>query len=73
MNRSGRSLVMAAGDKARNKVEELKGKVKKKVGEVTGTEQVEAEGKGEEAKADINQAVEKVKDAFTGDKNKGSR
>ncbi|PKW15841.1 CsbD family protein [Saccharopolyspora spinosa] len=60
---------MSAEDKAKNKTEELKGKVKKKIGEATDTEQLEAEGKGKEMKGDLKQAGEKVKDAFTGDEN----
>lgn len=58
---------MSTGDKAKKKAEELKGKAKKKIGEATGTEQLEAEGKGKEVKGDLEQAGEKVKDAFTRD------
>ena len=55
---------MGTEDKAENKVEELQGKGKEAVGKATDDEQLEAEGKGDQAKADVKQAGEKVKDAF---------
>ncbi|MEV0705068.1 CsbD family protein [Saccharopolyspora sp. NPDC050389] len=56
---------MSAEDKAKNKIEELKGTAKKKIGEATDTEQLEAEGKAKETKENLKQAGEKIKDAFT--------
>ncbi|WP_137874240.1 CsbD family protein [Rhodococcus sp. Q] len=55
---------MSAIDKAKNKAEELAGKAKKKVGEATGDDRTEAEGRRDEAKGNIKQAGEKVKDTF---------
>jgi uncharacterized protein YjbJ (UPF0337 family) len=55
---------MATADKARNKAEELKGRAKEKTGEVTGDDKLRAEGKADQAGADLKQAGEKVKDAF---------
>lgn len=55
---------MSAIDKAKNKAEELAGKAKKKVGEATGDDRTEGEGRRDEAKGNIKQAGEKVKDAF---------
>jgi len=55
---------MGATDKVSNKVEELKGQAKQKMGEATGNEQWQAEGKADEAKGDLKQAGEKVKDVF---------
>ena len=55
---------MATADKARNKAEELKGRAKEKTGEVTGGDKLRAEGKADQAGADLKQAGEKVKDAF---------
>ena len=55
---------MAAENKAANKVTEVKGKIKKKVGQATDDTGLEAEGRTEESKGDIKQAGEKVKDAF---------
>ena len=55
---------MALDDKISNKAEELKGKAKEAVGHVTGNEQMEAEGKVDQAKGNIKQAGEKIKDVF---------
>ncbi|GAA4020166.1 hypothetical protein GCM10022247_50100 [Allokutzneria multivorans] len=57
---------MSDSDKIENKADELKGKAKEKVGEATDNEQWQAEGKGEQVKANLKQAAEKVKDAFRG-------
>lgn len=59
-----RDSIMGAENKAANKVTELKGKIKKKAGQVTDDEGLEAEGRAEESKGDLKQAGEKVKDAF---------
>jgi uncharacterized protein YjbJ (UPF0337 family) len=55
---------MGVTDKMDNKAEELKGKAKQKAGAATGNEQWQAEGKVDEAKGDLKQAGEKVKDVF---------
>ena len=54
---------MGADDKARNKLDELTGKAKEHVGDASGDEQLEAEGRLERGKASLKQAGEKVKDA----------
>lgn len=54
---------MGIGDKISNKTEELKGEAKESYGDATGDEQLEAEGKGDQASAGIKDAGEKVKDA----------
>ena len=59
-----RDSIMGAENKAANKVTEIKGKIKKKAGQVTDDESLEAEGRAEESKGDLKQASEKVKDAF---------
>jgi uncharacterized protein YjbJ (UPF0337 family) len=59
-----RDSIMATENKAANKVTEVKGKIKKKAGQVTNDEGLEAEGRAEESKGDLKQAGEKVKDAF---------
>ncbi|UJW31979.1 CsbD family protein [Saccharothrix sp. AJ9571] len=53
-------------DKAENKTDELKGKAKETVGDATGNEQWQAEGKAEQGKANVKQAGEKLKDAVKG-------
>lgn len=55
---------MAADDKASNKAEELKGKVKEGVGSAIGDENLENQGRNDQAKSNLKQGVEKIKDAF---------
>lgn len=55
---------MGMDDKIENKAEELKGRVKEGAGEVTDDPDLEAEGKVDQAKANIKQAAEKAKDAM---------
>ena len=57
---------MGIDDKADNKAEELKGKAKETVGDATDDEDLQAEGRAQEAKGSLKQAGEKVKDAFEG-------
>jgi uncharacterized protein YjbJ (UPF0337 family) len=56
---------MGLGDKAKDKAEELAGKAKATVGDKTDNPDLEAEGRRQEAQADVKQAGENVKD--TGD------
>ena len=55
---------MSGADKAKNKIQELAGKAKEAVGKVTGDKSIENEGKGDQAKSNLKDAGEKVKDAF---------
>ena len=55
---------MSATDKAKNKVEDLTGKAKEAVGNVTGDKQTRDEGRADQAKSSLKDAGEKVKDAF---------
>ncbi|HZJ52239.1 MAG TPA: CsbD family protein [Actinomycetota bacterium] len=55
---------MATEDKARNKGEETKGKLKEKTGEVTGDRELEQQGRRDQSKSKLKQAGEKVKDAI---------
>lgn len=55
---------MSGLDKAKNKAEEVSGKVKEKTGQATGNERLEAEGDVDQTKGNLKQAGEKVKDAF---------
>jgi uncharacterized protein YjbJ (UPF0337 family) len=61
---TGGVFIMGAENKAANKVTEVRGKIKKKAGQATDDTGLEAEGHAEEAKGDLKQAGEKVKDAF---------
>jgi uncharacterized protein YjbJ (UPF0337 family) len=58
---------MGLDDKIDNAAEKLGGKGKEAAGEATGDDRLKAEGKGDQAKADLKQAGEKVKDAFKKD------
>jgi uncharacterized protein YjbJ (UPF0337 family) len=55
---------MSAGDKIQNAAEDLGGKAKEGAGKLTNNEHLEAEGKADQAKADVKKAGEDVKDAF---------
>jgi uncharacterized protein YjbJ (UPF0337 family) len=56
---------MGLGDKIENAAQKAKGTAKEKVGETTDDDKLAAEGKVDKAKADVKQAGEKIKDAFT--------
>jgi uncharacterized protein YjbJ (UPF0337 family) len=51
-------------DKAKNAIEDVGGKAKEALGKASGDESTENEGKGDQAKADLKNAGENVKDAF---------
>ncbi len=55
---------MGLDDKIENATDDLKGKAKEATGKATDDESLEAEGRGDQAKSDLKQAGEKVKDAF---------
>ncbi|MCI0157921.1 CsbD family protein [Leifsonia shinshuensis] len=55
---------MGLDDKIGNAAESAGGKAKETAGKATGDERLEAEGKGDQVKADLKNAAEKVKDAF---------
>ena len=55
---------MGTDDKLRNQSEDLKGKAKETIGRATDDEELEAQGRTDQAKADLKNAGEKVKDAI---------
>jgi uncharacterized protein YjbJ (UPF0337 family) len=55
---------MSLADKAENKAEELKGKGKEAAGRATDDDELKAEGKTDQAKGNLKQAGEKIKDVF---------
>ena len=55
---------MGIADKAKNVAQDLAGKAKEVAGEVTNDDKLKAEGKKDQAAADVKQAAENVKDAF---------
>ena len=54
---------MGTDDRIANAAEDLKGKAKEAWGDATDNEQLEAEGKMDQAKASVKDKVEDVKDA----------
>ena len=54
---------MGTQDKASNKLQDIKGKVKETAGKATGNEELERKGKTDQAKASVKDVGEKVKDA----------
>ncbi|GAB3351522.1 MULTISPECIES: CsbD family protein [Micromonospora] len=55
---------MGIDDKIDNATENTAGKVKEGVGRATDDERLEAEGRNDQAAANLKQAGEKIKDAF---------
>ena len=55
---------MGIFDKAKDKAEELEGKAKQEIGKRTNDQELQNEGAADEAKGDLKQAGEKVKDAL---------
>ncbi|WP_395244386.1 CsbD family protein [Agromyces sp. MMS24-K17] len=55
---------MGAEERADATGDDLKGKAKEAWGKVTDNERLEAEGKADQAKSDLKNAAEDVKDAF---------
>ncbi|GII87968.1 hypothetical protein Ssi03_59580 [Sphaerisporangium siamense] len=54
---------MGSDDKVANKAEQLKGKTKKGLGDLTGDDELRAQGEADEARGKVKQAGERVKDA----------
>jgi uncharacterized protein YjbJ (UPF0337 family) len=52
-------------DKMSHKGEELGGKAKEAAGKLTNNDDLEAEGRADQASANVKQAGDDVKDAFT--------
>ena len=55
---------MSGTDKVKNKIEDVAGKAKEGLGRATDDESTKREGQRDQAKADMKDAGEKVKDAF---------
>ncbi|HEX7302071.1 CsbD family protein [Lentzea sp.] len=56
---------MSLGDKIGAKAENFGGRAKEAAGSATGNEQLRQEGKADQAKAGVKEAVENVKDAVS--------
>lgn len=60
---STKETFMGTRDKASNKAQDLKGKVKETVGSATGNEDLRTKGKTDQTKAALKDVGEKAKDA----------
>jgi uncharacterized protein YjbJ (UPF0337 family) len=58
--------VVSFTDKLRNKAQEMRGRVKRNTGEITGDRDLQARGRSDERKGGLKQTGEKIKDAFRG-------
>ena len=57
---------MSFTSKLGNKAQQLRGRIKRNSGEVTGDRRLQAEGTSDEVKSNLKQAGEKFKGAFRG-------
>ena len=55
---------MSTQDKAKNAAEKGTGRIKEQLGKATGDKSLEAEGQNDQAKGNLKDASEKIKDAF---------
>jgi uncharacterized protein YjbJ (UPF0337 family) len=55
---------MGIDDKIENKAEEVGGQAKETAGDATDDQDLQAEGKADQSKANLKQAGEKIKDVF---------
>jgi uncharacterized protein YjbJ (UPF0337 family) len=55
---------MTIGQRIRHRAEAAKGTTKKFVGRLTGNRRITAEGRASQAKGNMKQAVDKVRNAF---------
>jgi uncharacterized protein YjbJ (UPF0337 family) len=58
-----KGTAVSAANKAKDKAQAVKGKVKKRTGKAVGNPVLEGKGKAEQAKGNLKLAGEKVKDA----------
>jgi uncharacterized protein YjbJ (UPF0337 family) len=61
-----KEAVVSFADKFRDKAQELRGRIRRNTGEVTGDRGLQAEGRADEVMGNLRQAGEKIKDAFRG-------
>jgi uncharacterized protein YjbJ (UPF0337 family) len=55
---------MSTADKAKNKLDKYRGRVKENLGRTTGNRRLENEGKVDQVKANVKTTGEKIKDVF---------
>jgi uncharacterized protein YjbJ (UPF0337 family) len=57
---------MGFTNKLNYKIQELRGRIKRNAGEITGNRNLQADGSVDETKASLKQTGEKIKDALRG-------
>jgi uncharacterized protein YjbJ (UPF0337 family) len=62
----GTVVEVGFADKFTNRVQKLRGRMKRNAGAVSGDRRLEAEGRSEEVRGSLKQAGDKLKDAFRG-------
>ena len=62
--RDREDTTVSATDKIKNAIEDVEGKAKEAVGRASGDRSTENEGRKDQAKSDLKDAGENVKDAF---------
>ena len=55
---------MGLDDKIKNAAQDIAGKAKEAIGNVTDNDKLVAEGKADQAKSDVKQAGDNIKDSF---------
>jgi uncharacterized protein YjbJ (UPF0337 family) len=55
---------MTGMDKIKNRLDEMKGFAKERIGGITGNTRMRAQGKNAQSKSNLKQAGEKIKDVF---------
>jgi uncharacterized protein YjbJ (UPF0337 family) len=60
----GGEIILGLGDKIKHAAEKAGGKAKEAAGEATASDRLKADGKTDQAKAEMKQAGDKIKDAF---------
>jgi uncharacterized protein YjbJ (UPF0337 family) len=58
--------VVSFTDKLRNKAQQVRGRIKRNTGKVTGDRSLQARGWADVVKGNLKQAGEKIKDVFRG-------
>jgi len=54
---------MSGTDKAKNKIQNVRGKAKEKIGDLTGDARARDEGRSDQARSNFKDAGERIKDA----------
>jgi uncharacterized protein YjbJ (UPF0337 family) len=59
-------IAMGFADRFSHKAQEMRGRIKRNAGEVTGDRELEAEGRSDEVRGQLKQTGDRIKDALFG-------